>query len=123
MTRADEQALVGLALALRAVKRAGGLEKVLVADVRPRPAGGVMVFFPETKNHPEGELVPIEWAGPDAVVCPARLVQAWAERRRTEGAVDGDLLFTAPRGGSVSSGGWSQAVRKAVEAAQEAGLM
>jgi hypothetical protein len=122
-TRADQQALVGLALALRAVKRAGDLAKVQVSGVRPRPGGGVTVFFPDTKNHPEGELVPIEFAERDAFVCPARLVQEWVRRRRLEGAGDNDLLFTAPRGGPVSSDGWTKAVRKAVRAAQEVGLM
>jgi hypothetical protein len=122
-TRADQQALVGLALALRAVKRAGDLAKVQVSGVRPRPGGGVTVFFPDTKNHPEGELVPIECAVGDAVLCPARLLEEWVRRRRMEGAGENDLLFTAPRGGPVSSDGWSQAVRKAVRAAQEVGLM
>jgi hypothetical protein len=81
------------------------------------------VFFPDTINHPEGELVPTECAEGDAVVCPACLLLEWVCWRRLEGAGDGDLLFKAPRGGPVSSDGWSEAVRKAVQAAQEAGMM
>ena len=99
------------------------MEKVQLSGVQVRPAGGVTVFFPETKNHPEGELVPIEFTDRTTAVCPARLLQEWVVQRRAEGAADNDLLFTAPRGGPVSSNAWSQAVRKAVLAAQEKGLM
>jgi hypothetical protein len=123
VSRMDRKSLVGLALALRAVKRAGDMEKVQLSGVQVRPAGGVTVFFPETKNHPEGELVPIEFADPSVLVCPARLLVDWVACRRLEGATDTDRLFTAPRGGPVSSNWWSQAVRKAVQVAQEMGLM
>jgi hypothetical protein len=123
VSRKDQQALVGLALALRTVKRAGDLEKVRVSGVRSRPGGGVTVFFPETKNHPEGELVPIERVEGLASVCPARLVEDWASRRRKEGAREEDLLFTAPRGGPMKSDGWTKAVKQAVEEAQRMGWM
>jgi hypothetical protein len=120
-SRMDQQVLVGLALGLRAVKRAGDLEKVRISDVKQRVGGGVTVFFPETKNHPEGELVPIEASGELATVCPARLVLEWAKQRRAEGGKDSDLLFIAPRGGAARSVWWTQAVRKVVHEAEERG--
>ena len=61
----------GLALAVRAAKRAGD---VRLDGVRllPQSGGMVEVFFPKPKNHDEGELVRI-----DAVAgqfCPCQLL-------------------------------------------------
>jgi hypothetical protein len=118
----DNQWLVGLALAVRAVKRAGDLSKVRLSDVKKRIGGGIIVFFPDTKNHPEGELVPIEPAE-SVPVCPSSLVLQWVQTRRMQGAKDTDLLFVKPRGGATDSAYWSEAVRAAVVEAQQRGWL
>jgi hypothetical protein len=122
-TMVDRQGLTGLALGLRAIKRAADLAKVRIRDVcQSVDGGGIVVFFPDTKNHPEGELVPIE-AATGVPVCPSTLVWEWAAQRRSQGAKPDDLLFTRPRGGMTDSTYWSSVVRTAVEEAQRIGWL
>ncbi len=121
-TLQDRQRLVGLAVALRAIKRAADIAKVQLNHVQPRIGGGVIVFFPDTKNHPEGELVPIEPAT-GVPVCPSSLLLQWVEERKKQGARGNDLLFVKQRGSMTDSGYWSAAVREAVKEAQRRGWL
>ncbi len=118
----DRQGLAGLALGLRAIKRAADLAKVRIRDVSQSVEGGIVVFFPDTKNHPEGELVPIEPAV-GVPVCPCTLVWEWAKERKAQGANSDDWLFVKPRGGMTDSTYWSSAVRVAVAEAQATGWL
>lgn len=122
MDRGDLQAAAGLALGVRAVKRAGDLSKIRLCDVRHRVEGGHLVFFPDTKNHPEGEHVPIdEVLGGD--VCPSRLLGAWWSTRLDEGAVANDWLFARADGSPLNSKFWTAAIRKAVTFAESQGVV
>jgi hypothetical protein len=118
----DQQGLVGLALGLRAIKRAADLAQVRIRDVSQCVEGGILVFFPDTKNHPEGELVPIEPAI-GVPVCPSTLVWEWAQERKAQGARPDDWLFVKPRGGMTDSAYWTRIVRAAVEEAQRIGWL
>ena len=121
-TSGDRQGLAGLALGLRAIKRAADLAKVRIRDVSQSLEGGIVVFFPDTKNHPEGELVPIESAV-GVPVCPSTLVWAWAQERKAQGASPDDWLFIKPKGGMTDSSYWSRVVKMAVAEAQEVGWL
>ncbi len=118
----DRQRLVGLAVAVRAIKRAADMSKVQLDHVQPRIGGGVMVHFPDTKNHPEGELVPIEPAV-GVPVCPSTLLLEWVEERKKQDAKGSDLLFVKVRGGMTDSGYWTTAVKEAVQEAHSRGWL
>ena len=99
------QWLVGLVLGVRAIKRSADMVKVKIGHVKSRVGGGLTVYFPDTKNHPEGEMVPIEPAGIAASICPVRLLRDWVEERKKDGAKDDDWLFTKAKGvQTVASG-------------------
>lgn len=117
------QWLVGLVLGVRAIKRSADMVKVKIGHVKSRVGGGLTVYFPDTKNHPEGEMVPIEPAGIAASICPVRLLRDWVEERKKDGAKDDDWLFTKAKGGPTNSGFWTQAVKAAVAEAQEKKLL
>ncbi len=117
------QWLVGLVLGVRAIKRSADMVKVKIGHVKQRVGGGVTVYFPDTKNHPEGEVVPIEPAGDSANICPVRLLWEWIAERKRDGAKDDDWLFTKAKGGPTDSGFWSQAVKAAVTEAQERSVL
>jgi hypothetical protein len=112
----------GLVLATRAIKRGGDLNRVRLENVSMRTEGGKWVFFPRTKNHPEGERVPVD-AVPDGLVCPCRWLDLIMERRLEAGAGPSDWLFVKRNGTQADSGFWTRGVRAAVKLAQDRGLV
>lgn len=127
LTDMDRMALAGLLLGLRAAKRAADLARVRLENVRKIPGkeGWLEVTFPQTKTHPEGEVVVVEpllgMPQGDAALCPVLRVWQWAELRRRMGASPSDLLFVSAQGAPVGAQFWTRVVKAVATAAGRAG--
>ena len=110
--RRREQFVVGLTLGTRAVKRAADLSKVRLRHVQVLEDGEKLcVFFPDTKNHAEGESVLMD-VGKSALM--RRLLGFVRESRKT--GTPEQLLFRNQRGNMTSAGFWSDGVAMAIRA-------